>query len=79
MLCLFPHHCVAVSVPSEAGWLNNAAVASRRFGEYLLEQNDKEKAALRLKDAVKYFNDWGASRAAELLAEKHATLFSEYQ
>ena len=65
-------------IHSIAGWLNNAAVASRRYGEYLLELKEPVGAAMRLKDAVKYFNEWGAIRASELLCEKHAKLFSEY-
>ena len=64
----------AVIEAARAGFLQNAAVASVRYGNYLLEQKEREEARMRFEDGIRFYTDWGAVAVAKFLHEKHKTL-----
>ena len=64
----------AVVDATRGGFIQNAACASKRYGDLLLELNDVSAAADRYQDAIDSYKEWGAIRVAELLLEKHAAL-----
>ena len=59
---------VAVVLAAKNGFLHDAALASERYGRYLFEASkdvessslDHDEATFRIKQAVKYYSDWGA-------------------
>ena len=58
---------VAVVLAAKNGFLHDAALASERYGRYLFETSkdvesslDHDEATFRIKQAVKYYSDWGA-------------------
>ena len=61
------------------GFLQNAALASRRYGDYLLELNENAEAAQCFVDAMKYYREWGATRIADGISQEHAALLTAHE
>ena len=68
----------AVVEAVRGGFIQNAAVASQRHGEYLIELNGLDEGAEQLREAIKYYKDWGATRLSEMLLDKHASLLESH-
>jgi len=67
----------AVTTAARTGFVQDAALASERFGEFLLyDVGDKERAAFRMEEAVRFYSDWGAGKKADMLREKYSGLWS---
>lgn len=65
----------AVEIATSQGFVQDAALANERFGEFLLHcMNDKEGAALRIKRACSGYSEWGAHGKVESLEEKYSNL-----
>lgn len=64
----------AIIEAARGGVLQDAAVASERYGDLLLELNDRSGAAHRFGQAMHFYSEWGATRVAEMLAAKHKSL-----
>lgn len=61
---------------SGQGYVNECALASERFGEFLLyDRNDAEEARYKFDDALRLYKEWGATRKATILREKHQDLW----
>jgi histidine kinase len=67
------HFQDAVITAARGGFIHDAALASERYGEFLLNDKpqpcelDKREASYRFGEAVKYYSDWGAdSKVASL-------------
>jgi hypothetical protein len=63
----------AVISAARGGFVHDAALASERYGEFLLNDKpqpselDKQEALYRFGEAIKYYSDWGAvSKVASL-------------
>jgi hypothetical protein len=66
----------AISTALRTGFQQDAALATERFGEFLLhELDDKEWAMLQLKDAIRLYSNWGALYKADTLRKKHSSLW----
>ena len=62
----------AISMAKISGFQHNAALASERFGEYLLHDlNDERRAMTYIRDAAQYYSAWGSDYKAHLLEEKY--------
>lgn len=58
------------------GYVNESALASERYGEFLLyERNDPEEARYRLNGALRLYEEWGAARKVVILRENHQDLW----
>ena len=66
---------VAIVIAARGGLIMDAAMFSECFGEYLLEVDDRDEAVFRLREAIKYYREFGAFRKVSLLEEKHANLW----
>ena len=59
------------------GFVQDAALANERYGEFLLEDMyDREEAAFRFQEAIKLYLEWEARAKAELLSDKYEYLWS---
>jgi hypothetical protein len=71
----------AVITAARGGFVHDAALASERYGEFLLNDKpqpcelDKQEALYRFGEAVKYYSDWGAVSKVESLQTKYADLW----
>eukprot|EP00522_Entomoneis_paludosa_P003753 CAMPEP_0172474942 /NCGR_PEP_ID=MMETSP1065-20121228/69616_1 /TAXON_ID=265537 /ORGANISM="Amphiprora paludosa, Strain CCMP125" /LENGTH=1070 /DNA_ID=CAMNT_0013233135 /DNA_START=32 /DNA_END=3247 /DNA_ORIENTATION=+ len=61
----------AISEASSGGFIQNAALAEERFGEYLKEVDEELESLNHLKEAIRLYSKWGAMKKVELLQEKH--------
>ena len=66
---------VSIVIAARGGLLLDAALFSECFGEYLLEIGDPHEAAFRLREAIKYYGEFGALRKTRMLEEKHDNLW----
>mmetsp|Transcript_29760 Transcript_29760/g.72055 ORF Transcript_29760/g.72055 Transcript_29760/m.72055 type:complete len:1267 (+) Transcript_29760:104-3904(+) len=74
----------AIVSNAKAGFIHNAALSSERYGLFLLEIDTKQggsentmEAAYRLKEAIKYYEAWGAMKKVKLMKTLHDDLLSE--
>ncbi|CAB9499176.1 Transcriptional regulator [Seminavis robusta] len=67
---------IAVVLAGRQGFINDAALANERFGEYMLNDvGDRDDAAYRMKEAINLYKEWGAIAKAEYLQTKYAHLW----
>ena len=66
----------AVVEAARAGFIHNAALASERYGDYLVELNELDEARDCYRASTQFFSDWGALRVASRLKKKHESLLS---
>ena len=66
----------AIVEAARAGFIHNAALASERLGDYLVELNELDQAQDRYRASMQFFSDWGALRVASRLKNKHESLMS---
>jgi len=70
-------YMAAISWAARSGFQHNAALASERFGEYLLyDLKDEGRARSYFLDAAKYYSDWGSDYKSQLLQEKYSHLLN---
>jgi hypothetical protein len=63
---------VAIIIAARSGYLQDAGLASERFGEYLLsELDEKDEGIYRIQNALRYFDDWGAKGKVESLEKRY--------
>lgn len=68
----------AIAMASRGGYVHDAALANERYGNFMLSVlSDKDGAAFYLKKAIHLYSEWGASKKAKLLYEKHSTLLAK--
>ena len=66
----------ATMTASRRGFIQDAAMANERYGEFLLNDTlDREEAAYRLENAVKLYKEWGAHAKVDSLRDKYAALW----
>lgn len=65
-------YCEGVRLSIRAGFIQDAALTSERFAEYLLEVKDVDGASYQMGEAVRYYREWGALRKVSMLEEKYA-------
>jgi hypothetical protein len=70
------HYKVAIIKAARGGLMMDAGQFSEIFGEYLLENGDIEEAAYRLKEAVKYYREFGAFRKVILIEQKYSGILA---
>ena len=69
----------AIAASVRGGFLQDAGIANERYAIYLLSIGwDGDDACFYIKEAVRYFSEWGASRKVEHLKEKHANLLTGF-
>jgi hypothetical protein len=70
----------AVISAARGGFVHDAALASERYGEFLLNDKpqpselDKQEALYRFGEAIKYYSDWGAVSKVASLQKSMQTL-----
>jgi hypothetical protein len=70
------HYKVAIIKAARGGLMMDAGQFSEIFGEYLLENGDVEEATYRLKEAVKYYREFGAVRKVILIEQKYVGILA---
>ncbi len=74
------HFQDAVITAARGGFVHDAALASERYGEFLLNDKpqpcelDKQEALYRFSEAIKYYSDWGAVSKVASLQKSMQTL-----
>jgi predicted ATPase len=67
----------AIILASRSGFIQDAALGSERFGEFLLhDMDDRHEAMYRLRAAMNLYREWGAIAKAELLEAKYTDLWT---
>lgn len=65
----------AVDSALQGGFINHAALACERFGDFLLsDMKDTASAAIELKKAKDYYSQWGATAKVEAMQRQHSDL-----
>ncbi|CAB9500799.1 Transcriptional regulator [Seminavis robusta] len=64
----------AARLAVRGGWIHDAALASERHAEYMLEQHDKEGATSKLEEAVERYSTWGATKKVSQLQDMYSDL-----
>ena len=65
----------AVIFAARGGFVHDAALASERYAIFLAEDmQDREEASYRMKQASKYYYDWGAHGKVRSIQETHSDL-----
>ncbi|CAB9500796.1 Transcriptional regulator [Seminavis robusta] len=64
----------AARLAVRGGWIHDAALASERHAEYMLEQNDKDGAAVKLAEAIERYGTWGAMKKVTQLQEMYSDI-----
>jgi len=60
----------AISLAARTGCLHHAALFNERFAEYQLEvYRDEENSKFYMKQAIKYYTEWGADGKAKELSQ----------
>ena len=66
----------ATIMASRAGFLQDAALANERYGEFMLHDMSRTEAAVyRFEKAILLYSEWGAHGKAAMLREKYADLW----
>jgi hypothetical protein len=72
------HYQSAVTMSARGGFVHDAALAQERYGEFLLhDMSDKQEAAYRFEEAIKFYSEWGAKKKVELLREQYSDLLQK--
>ena len=66
----------AIIVAARSGFIQDAALSSERYGEFLLNDlKEKDDGLYRLQQTIRYFGEWGAKGKVEQIEQKHAGLW----
>jgi hypothetical protein len=69
------HYQSAVVLAARGGFVHDAALANERYAEFLLhDMSDKQEAAFRVEEAIKFYSEWGASKKVDLLRVQYSDL-----
>ena len=61
----------AIKMAARTGHLHHAALFNERFADFLKHDLvDKEESSYRLKEAIRWYKEWGAKRKVELLEKE---------
>ena len=64
-----------IVMATKSGFVQDAALASERFGDFLLDDlMDREGAMFRYKESIRFWSDWGASRKVRMLRDRYHEL-----
>ena len=67
----------SVIFAARGGFVHDAAFASERYAIFLLDDlNDRDEAAYRMKEACKYYQEWGAEGKLKSLQETYGDLLN---
>ena len=60
----------AIKIAARTGHLHHAALFNERFADFLeYDLSDKEESLYRLKESIRWYEEWGAKRKVEMLKE----------
>ena len=60
----------AIRKAARTGHLHHAALFNERFADFLqCDLSDEEESSFRLKEAIRWYKEWGAKRKVEMLKE----------
>ena len=66
----------AITVAARSGFVQDAALASERYGEFLVsELKEPDEGTYRLEQAIRYFSEWGAKAKVEQIETKFADIW----
>jgi tetratricopeptide (TPR) repeat protein len=72
------HYQSAVVLAARGGFVNDAALANERYGEFLLhDMSDRQEAVYRFEEAIKFYSEWGADKKVGLLREQYSDLWPQ--
>lgn len=58
----------AVALAARGGFLQDAGLANERYADFLWRDvSDKDEAAHRIEEAIRFYGDWGAARQVDRL------------
>ena len=65
----------AISIAARSGYLKDVGLINERYADFLLlTMEDREQAAFRLKESIRYYSDWGSVCKVERLRNQFAEL-----
>jgi hypothetical protein len=71
-------HRDAIVSASRRESVNESALASERYGKFLLyERSDPEEARYKLEGALQLYEEWGAARKVAILRKKHEDVWQK--
>lgn len=68
----------ACMIATRGGFVQDAAVANERFGEYLERTGESTEAGRRYEQAAQYYEEWGFPRKSRLLREEKRDLLASW-
>ena len=61
------------------GWFtHDAGISNKCAGTFFLQINDPKRACFHMEQAIKCFNDWGATAVSQRISTTHSTLISAH-
>ena len=66
----------AIAASVRGGFIQDAGIANERFGAYLLSLGLDSDARYHVKEAIRCFSEWGATRKVTLLREDYVNLLT---
>jgi hypothetical protein len=61
----------AIAKAARGGFVHDAALVNERYGEFMLAvQSDKDGAVYYFEQAIKFYEEWGATKKVEMLRER---------
>lgn len=71
------HYRMTIRLAGRTGFIHDAALACERMAEfYLRALDDKNEAAYRMQQSMRYWSEWGAVSKVKALEKKYSDLFS---
>ena len=61
----------AIKASARGGFLNDRALASERYGMFLLEIGQPSDGMYHINESIRFYGEWGANQKVLLLREKH--------
>ena len=66
----------AVILAARSGFLQDAGIASERYGEFLIHDIcDQDEGVYRLQEAIRYYSEWGAEGKVRLIERKYSNIW----
>ena len=69
------YYQAAVTMAARGGFVHDAALASERYAEFMLNViSDTDGASFHFDNSLKFYSEWGAAKKVQLLREKYGHL-----
>ena len=66
----------AIVAAARAGFIQDVGLANERCARLFLRRHEAEEGLHHVKEAIRFYSEWGASRKVKLLKEKYSNLLA---